>query len=164
MSVILKYYILSILVHSAKCRAANFPAIHYVRGGDIVFISLHSFCPHVHTEHWTPAEMSINIYHNVLSTTSHLTHMDTFTLTSSHPHPHTSYHHTPTLTPHTITPRPSHLPPLHLPSLLYTPLPTLTPSHFPPHPSHLTMHTLLYSLLLLLYIYIAIILIIIVFT
>ena len=103
-----------------------------MRGGDIVFISLHSFCPHVHTEHWMQAELN-----NVLSTPSQLAHMDTFTLTSSHTHPHTYLHYT------------SPLSSTH-------PFP---PSHFPPHPSHLTMHTLLCPLLLLLYIYIAIILI-----
>ena len=115
------------MVHSAKCRAANFPAIHYVRGGDIVFISLHSFYPHVHTEHLMQAELN-----NVLSTPSQLTHMDTFTLTSSHPHPHTSHHHTPTLTPTTLTPP---LSPLHTPS--HPPTLPFPSSPLTPHNAHI---------------------------
>ena len=127
-----------------------------MRGGDIVFISLHSFCPHVHTEHWMQAELN-----NLLSTQSHLTQMDTVTLTSSHPHtlipsqphPQTS----PLSTSYTLHFTPSHIlrhtshPPISLrtPHTLPYPFSHLTPSHIPPHTSHppislLTPHTLPY--------------------
>ena len=74
-----------------------FAAIQYVRGGDILFVSLHSFCPHLHTEHWMPAKLNRNItmwypHHHTSHTwtPAHSPPPHTSTLTPSHPHPHAS--------------------------------------------------------------------------
>ena len=82
-----------------------------------------------HWQSWTDTPQYATYHHQH---TSHPTHLDTFTLTSSHLHPHS--HLTPphpTLPPHTITPLNS--------LLLFTPFP---PSHPPIPPSHLTPHTI----------------------
>ena len=105
-----------------------------MRGGDIVFISLHSLSTHVHTETWTLAELNRYITICYISPPAHLTphtpgHLHTHLLPHTSTLTHTSHHPIPTLPPH--TPK------------LFTPLHTLPPSHPPISP--LTLHTSQYT-------------------
>ena len=106
-----------------------------MRGGDIIFISLHSFCPHVHTEQVLNTSRDEQKYapqcavHTITPHTyghlhTHLLISPPSHLTPSHPHPHTSPLSTSFFHPHTSHP----------------PIPLLTPHTLPYPSSHLTIH------------------------